>query len=47
MEKLVIIIVLSWESDVKKNNKNFNDRIIILIGEVIGIEKFEDSSVKI
>ncbi|MDE5097330.1 MAG: hypothetical protein O4861_02870 [Trichodesmium sp. St16_bin4-tuft] len=47
LEKLAIIIVSSRESDAKKNNKNSNDRIITLIGEVIGIEKLEDGSVKI
>lgn len=47
MEKLVIIIVLSWESDVKRDNVNFKDRIVILIGEVISVERLEDGSVKI
>ncbi|NEQ38318.1 MAG: hypothetical protein F6K40_19435 [Okeania sp. SIO3I5] len=47
LEKLAIIIVSSRESDAKKDNKNSQDRKVTLIGEVVGVERLEDGSVKI
>ncbi|NEQ77912.1 MAG: hypothetical protein F6K23_35830 [Okeania sp. SIO2C9] len=47
LQKLAIIIVSSRESDGKRDNKNSQDRIVTLIGEVIGVERLADGSIKI
>ncbi|MEG4010782.1 MULTISPECIES: hypothetical protein [unclassified Microcoleus] len=47
LDKLAIIVVSSRDSDAKKNNQNRFQRQASLIGEVVGINRIDDSTIQV